>query len=79
MGRLAFVHLGRRDIVAQAVSWARSEQTRFWHPGEEVAPGGREPRYDEEQISQLVVTIETFERRWATWFATNQVVPLEVT
>jgi trehalose 2-sulfotransferase len=80
LGRLAFVHLRRRDVVAQAVSWARSEQTHFWHPGEDVIPGGRDqPRYDEEQIGRLVDAIETWEGRWAAWFAANTVVPLEVT
>ena len=27
LGRLRFVHLRRRDVVAQAVSWAKSLQT----------------------------------------------------
>jgi trehalose 2-sulfotransferase len=58
LGRLRFVHLRRRDVVAQAVSWAKSLQTHFWHPGEAVAPGGQDPHYDEELIGRLVATIE---------------------
>jgi len=53
LGRLRFVHLRRRDVVAQAVSWAKSLQTHFWHPGEAVAPGGQDPHYDEELIGRL--------------------------
>ena len=29
LGRLTFVHLTRRDVAAQAVSWARAEQTGY--------------------------------------------------
>jgi trehalose 2-sulfotransferase len=78
-GRLRFVHLRRREVVAQAVSWARSLQTHFWHPGEAVAPGGQDPRYDEELIGRLVATIERSEADWTTWFATHGITPCEVT
>ncbi len=52
LGRLRFVHLRRRDVVAQAVSWAKALQTHFWHPGEAVGPGGQDPHYDEELIGR---------------------------
>ncbi len=79
LGRLKFVHLQRLDAVAQAVSWARSLQTHFWHPGEAVAPGGQDPHYDEELIGRLVGTITKFEANWTAWFAANHIVPGEVT
>jgi len=79
LGRLRFVHLRRRDIVAQAVSWAKSLQTHFWHPGEAVAPGGQDPHYDEELIGRLVTTIERSEADWTSWFASHNIVPCEVT
>ena len=78
-GRLRFVHLRRRDVVAQAVSWARSLQTHFWHPGEAVVPGGQDPHYDEELIGRLVATIERFEADWTVWFGANGIAPCEVT
>jgi trehalose 2-sulfotransferase len=78
-GRLRFVHLRRRDVVAQAVSWARSLQTHFWHPGEAVAPGGQDPHYDEELIGRLVATIERGEADWAAWFTSHSITPCEVT
>ena len=77
-GRLEFVHLRRRDVVAQAVSWAKALQTHFWHPGEAVEPGGQDPRYDEVLIGRLVATIETFEADWTSWFAAHGIVPCEV-
>lgn len=78
-GQLRFVHLRRGDVVAQAVSWAKSLQTHFWHPGEAVAPGGQDPLYDEELIGRLVTTIERFEADWTVWFATHSIVPCEIT
>ena len=77
-GRLEYVHLRRRDVVAQAVSWAKALQTHFWHPGEAVEPGGRDPHYDEELIGRLVATIERFEADWTSWFAAHGIVPCEV-
>lgn len=79
LGRLRFVHLRRLDVVAQAVSWAKSLQTHFWHPGEAVAPGGQEPRYDEELIGRLVATIAKFEADWMDLFTVHRIVPCEVT
>ena len=78
-GRLRFVHLRRLDVVAQAVSWAKSLQTHFWHPGENVEPGAEAPHYDEELIERLVDTIEQFEADWNTWFTQQHVTPYEVT
>jgi LPS sulfotransferase NodH len=77
-GRLEFVHLRRRDVVAQAVSWAKSLQTHFWHPGEAVEPGGTEPHYDEDLIAGLVGTIQKFEADWDGWFTAHDIVPHEV-
>lgn len=79
LGRLRFVHLRRLDVVSQAVSWAKSLQTHYWHPGEAVAPGGQEPYYDEELIGRLVATIAKFEADWTDWFAVHSIVPCEVT
>ena len=78
LGRLEFVHLRRRDVVAQAVSWAKARQTHFWHPDEAVQPGGRRPHYDEELIGRLVAAIEKFEAEWTRWFAAHGIVPHEV-
>jgi LPS sulfotransferase NodH len=78
LGRLRFVHLRRRDVVAQAVSWAKALQTHFWHPGEAVKPGGQDPHYDEELIGRLVNTIEIFEADWSLWFAAHSIAPCDV-
>lgn len=63
-GSTRFLHLRRIDTVAQAVSWARAEQTHFWHPGEDVAAGGEKPRFDRHLIDSLVDTIDAQEAAW---------------
>ena len=54
-GRTLFVHLTRRDKVAQAVSYVKAQQTGLWH----AAPDGtelerlsrpQEPAYDASEI-----------------------------
>lgn len=77
-GRPRFLHLRRTDTVAQAVSWARAEQTHFWHPGEETAPGGQEPRFDRDLIARLVNTIDTHEAAWQAWFAAQGITPHDI-
>jgi LPS sulfotransferase NodH len=78
LGRLRFVHLRRRDAVAQAVSWAKALQTHYWHPGEAVEPGGQHPHYDEELIDRLVAAIETFEADWKHWFDAHGIAPCQL-
>ena len=78
-GPTRFLHLRRTDVVAQAVSWARAEQTHYWHPGDEVAAGGREPDFDRDLVDELVQTITAHEAAWQEWFAGQRLSPLELT
>jgi LPS sulfotransferase NodH len=79
-GRLKFIHLKRGDVVGQAVSWAKAQQTKFYHPHEGiVAPGAQEPVYDQELITRLVTTIEHAETEWSAWFSDQGLAPLEMT
>jgi LPS sulfotransferase NodH len=73
-GRVRFVHCWRADTVAQAVSWARAEQTRFWQHGDAALPD-HEPRFDFEQIRDLVATIEEHNDAWRNWFTRFDVQP----
>ena len=59
-GSLRFVYLWRADIVAQAVSWVRAEQTHFWQDGDESLQS-YQPQFDFEQIRTLVQTIAEHE------------------
>jgi LPS sulfotransferase NodH len=73
-GGSQFVHLWREDIVAQAVSWARAEQTSFWQDGDTALPG-HESRFDFEQIHALVQTIAAHNAAWRDWFDAFDVQP----
>ena len=77
-GRLRYVHLRRRDVVAQAVSWAKALQTHFWHADEEVLPGGEPAHYDEELIDRLTTEIKELEKFWARWFISQGITAHEV-
>ena len=75
LGRLTFVHLTRRDVAAQAVSWARAEQTGYWQNGD-TASRWREP--DLRQMTDLVGTVRVHNSSWRAWFATNGIDPHEL-
>lgn len=71
-GPLIFVHLRREDVVGQAVSWARAEQTGYWQQGD-TAHG--EPRLDLDQVDGLVRTVREHNARWSAWFSRQGVQP----
>lgn len=73
-GQLTFVHLTRRDVAAQAVSWTRAEQTGYWHDGDEPS---RWTDPDLHQMLDLVETIRSHNAAWRAWFTSNGVEPLE--
>jgi LPS sulfotransferase NodH len=75
-GPLRFVHLRREDIVGQAVSWCRAEQTGYWQQGD-VAVGP--PEEDLDQMIELVRTIRDHNAAWLTWFDQLGVEPHTVT
>lgn len=86
-GRTGFVHLHRRDVPAQAVSWHRAEQTGVWHRTgrEEPEQPAREPRFDFDAIHKLARTIEAHNSGGGrgsapsgssrTWFTTRTSTP----
>jgi LPS sulfotransferase NodH len=76
-GEVRFVYLFREDVLAQAVSWARAEQTDVWHAS---IGGGRvharaAPSYDRAQIDALISTIAAHNQAWRDWFASVGVRP----
>jgi len=65
LGPLALVHLRREDVFAQAVSWARAEQTGYWQQGDVAL---RPPEEDLGQMKSLVRTIVEHNAAWESWF-----------
>ena len=74
-GPVRFVFLRRRDPIAQAVSWAKAEQTQYWHPGNVAVA---EPRYDFEEIRHWHALVEQHNAAWQDWFRRHGVHPYEL-
>jgi LPS sulfotransferase NodH len=76
LGPLRFVHLRRNDVVGQAVSWARAEQTGVWQDGD--VPSAV-PRFDLGRLEELVDTIDEHNDLWRAWFVDQGVDLVELT
>ncbi|MFF0370659.1 Stf0 family sulfotransferase [Micromonospora sp. NPDC005087] len=79
-GRTRFVYLRRDDVLAQAVSWLRAEQTQVWYidGNSEISGGdrtGKEPTFDREGIDGLIQTIDDHNAEWQAWFSATGVRP----
>jgi LPS sulfotransferase NodH len=72
---LRLVHLKREDVVGQAVSWARAEQTGCWQRGD---LSSAEPDLDIDQVDSLARTIAAHNAGWTAWFAEQGVKPYVV-
>jgi trehalose 2-sulfotransferase len=81
LGRTRFVYLRREDVVRQAVSWLRAEQTNVWHKtinSNEQEPA-EEPHFDFTQLDELIHEIETHNAAWQAWFAKFDIQPYSIT
>jgi trehalose 2-sulfotransferase len=76
-GPTRFVCLRRDDVVAQAVSWLRAEQTNVWHEADlsRQAQPAAEPQFDLGKIHELVQLVNEHNAAWREWFASVGVTP----
>lgn len=71
-----FVLLRRRDVLGQAISWARASQTRAWISGmPELAPAS----YDRAAVAYRLNLVLEHTAGWQRFLAENGVLPLELT
>ncbi|MFI6265753.1 Stf0 family sulfotransferase [Micromonospora sp. NPDC051006] len=82
-GRTRFVFLRREDLVAQAVSWLRAEQTAKWFVGGNgeisgSAGNGQAPRFDADGIGHFIEVISEHNAAWEAWFASWGIEPYVV-
>jgi trehalose 2-sulfotransferase len=78
--RPRFVYLRRDDVLGQAVSLLRAEQTDVWHnvAGSKPRRLEPEPLYDFERIRKMIRTIEDDNAAWRDWFASVGIQPYSV-
>lgn len=76
-GDSKFIYLKRNDLVAQAVSRLRAEQTDVWHVADNAdsAPPLRQPEYDSARLRQFVHEAEEHNAAWRDWFRRNGIEP----
>jgi LPS sulfotransferase NodH len=72
---VTYIHLNRRDRLAQAVSMARAMQTNAWTSMDGAAAM---PRYDEGLIGQCLEDIGRQRLGWLRWFETSAIQPVVV-
>jgi trehalose 2-sulfotransferase len=79
-GCTRFVYLRRDDVLRQAVSWLRAEQSNVWfetHQSGHQQPE-QEPRFDSGRINELVQLIGEHDAGWQEWFAAAGLLPYPV-
>lgn len=76
-GPTRFLFLRRDDVVAQAVSWLRAEQTNHWQDDDPFRPQqpALVPRFDAQAIQRLVRTIHEHNAGWHDWFSAVGITP----
>ena len=73
---LSYVHLVRADVLGQAISLTRANQTgRFRSTLAQLAV----PHYDGEAIAANIRLFARHDARWVAFFARNAIAPLRIT
>jgi trehalose 2-sulfotransferase len=68
----------REDVVAQAVSWSKAIQTNVWSAADDRAPATTAPRFEFDQIHELVREAVAGRVGWERWFRTHAMEPLPI-
>lgn len=82
-GPSVYVHISRRDKVAQAISLLKAEQSGLWHraaDGSERQRTGPEAsaHYDADRIAALIAELEHDDAAWNAFFARHELAPVRV-
>jgi trehalose 2-sulfotransferase len=76
LGPLRWVHVERRDTLAQAISLWRAVQTAQWRAEDRDA--AVEPVFHAGAIARLERRLESHAAAWRDWFAGRGIEPLEI-
>jgi LPS sulfotransferase NodH len=78
-GPITWIHLTRRDLVAQAVSWARARQTGDWGRRPDGTSAPKPARYDDDLVLTCFETAGQAVDGWNAFFAAHGIDPIRVT
>lgn len=73
----ALIHVYRPDVVSQAVSFWRAVQTRVWRGRADPVRDAR-AEYHAGAIAHVVKLLQAQEEGWRSWFAEENISPIEV-
>lgn len=71
------IHVYRPDVVSQAVSFWRAVQTRVWRGRADPVRDAR-AEYHAGAIAHVVRLLQAQEEGWRSWFAEENISPIEV-
>ncbi len=82
-GPTLYVHLTRKDKVAQAVSLLKAVQSGLWHKNSDgtLREGCDRPQptsYDTRRIAAHVADLERDDEAWRSWFSGSEIAPVTV-
>ncbi len=72
-----FVYVYRPDVVSQAVSFWRAVQTQVWRGRPDPVRDAR-ATYHAGAIAHVVTLLRAQEQGWRTWFAEEEIKPMEI-
>ena len=72
---LRYVHMGREDLLRQAISWLRALQTNQWASSHDALA---EPAFDRAQIEFYLDAIREWDAAWEEFFAAHSITPYRV-
>jgi len=71
-----YLHITRRDVMAQAISYTLAHQTQNWSSLQKAV---RQPTYDSALINTALDDILMQNMYWKKFFALNNITPIEIT
>lgn len=82
-GKTLLIYLTRPNKLDQAISLVKAAQTGLWHMAAngtelERVSEPQEPKYDADVISDRLSDLSELEGAWRTWFAGENLHPLEI-
>ncbi len=79
-GDVQFLYLKRTDVVAQAISRLRAEQTDLWHVTDDTTTTAtaQDAHYDFERIGVFVREADEHNAAWEAWFREQGIDPHRV-